>query len=406
MSKTTQTIWKSRLEEHVQETRKYLKYMFNDHLVIVLIFFLAGGASWYSNWLKHIPAHFPSYWVMAVVFSLVLTSSYVRTLIKEADLVFMLPLEAKMDPYLKQAFNFSFISQLFPLIAVSIIALPLYSAVSSGDLMLYVLILAQMILIKGLNTAIQWRITYFQGKHVRWIDAVIRFLLNTMLMYTVLQAAYAIAIVFYLLYAVYLIYLTNAVKKQPFQWELHISDELKRKQRFYRLANLFTDVPHLKKQVKRRAYMDWVLQFVLYEQRKAFSYMYVRAFLRSNDYFGLVFRLTVVFVLILLYTGAAGWVGALLVLFTVFITGVQLVPLTKHFAHLSLQALYPVSQQEKDRSFFVLVRNVLIIQSILLSSAVFPAGGWKGSGLALLISLVFVLVLFKPYVQSRLKKMR
>ena len=73
MSKTTQSIWKSRLEEHIQDTRKYLKYMFNDHLVIVLIFFLAGGASWYSNWLKQIPAHFPSYWVMAVVFSLVLT---------------------------------------------------------------------------------------------------------------------------------------------------------------------------------------------------------------------------------------------------------------------------------------------------------------------------------------------
>ncbi|MDI6663998.1 exoprotein ABC transporter permease EscB, partial [Bacillus altitudinis] len=74
--------------------------------------------------------------------------------------------------------------------------------------------------------------------------------------------------------------------------------------------------------------------------------------------------------------------------------------------HLSLQALYPVSQQEKDRSFFVLVRKVLIIQSFVLSSAVFPAGGWKGSGLDLLISLVFVLVLFKPYVHSRLNKMR
>lgn len=156
---------------------------------------------------------------------------------------------------------------------------------------------------------------------------------------------------FYLIYGVYLVYLTNAVKKQPFQWEMHISDELKRKQRFYRLANLFTDVPHLKKQVKRRAYMDWMLKFVPYDQRKTFSYMYVRAFVRSNDYFGLVFRLTAVFVLIILYTGAAGWVGALLVLFTVFITGVQLVPLTKHFAHLSLQALYPVSQKEKDRSF-------------------------------------------------------
>lgn len=135
---------------------------------------------------------------MAVVFSLVLTSSYVRTLIKEADLVFLLPLEGKMEPYLKQAFNFSFISQLFPLIAVSIVALPLYSAVSSGGITGYVLILAQMILIKGLNTAIQWRITYFQGKHVRWLDAALRFLLNMMLIYTVLQAAYVIAIVFIL----------------------------------------------------------------------------------------------------------------------------------------------------------------------------------------------------------------
>ncbi|MFS0654995.1 ABC transporter permease [Bacillus sp. 179-C3.3 HS] len=406
MSKSTLTIWKSRLEEYVQETRKYMKYMFNDHLVIVLIFFLAGGASWYSQWLKNIPAQFPSYWVMAVVFAFILTSSYVRTLIKEADLVFMLPLEGKMEPYLKQAFNFSFITQLFPLVAAAIIALPLYIAVSSGDLMLYVLILAQMILIKGLNTAIQWRVTYFQGKNVRWLDAIFRFVLNTLLVYTVLQAAYVFAIVLYVLYAGYLIYLTNAVKKQPFQWELHISDELKRKQRFYRLANLFTDVPHLKKQVKRRVYMDWVLQFVPYEQRKTFSYMYVRAFLRSNDYFGLVIRLTLVFVLIILYTGATDWIGALLVLFTVFITGVQLVPLTKHFAHLSLQALYPVSQQEKDRSFFVLVRNVLIIQSILLSASLLPAGGWKASGLALLVSLAFVLVLFKPYVQGRLKKMR
>ncbi|MFJ5963896.1 ABC transporter permease [Bacillus sp. NPDC093026] len=406
MNKTTQSIWKSRLKEHVQETRKYLKYMFNDHLVIVLIFFLAGGASWYSGWLKEIPSQFPSFWVMAIVFSFVLTSSYVRTLIKEADLVFLLPLEAKMEPYLKQAFNFSFISQLFPLIAVSIVALPLYSAVTTGDLVFYILILAQMLILKGLNTAIQWRITYFQGKHVRWLDVGFRFILNTVLVYTILQAAYAITIVVYIIYAVYLIYLTNAVKKQPFQWELHISDELKRKQRFYRLANLFTDVPHLKKQVKRRIYMDWLFKFVPYNQRKTFSYMYVRAFIRSNDYFGLVFRLTVVFVLIILYTGVTEWVGSALVLFTVFITGVQLVPLTKHFAHLSLQALYPVSQKEKEQSFFALVRNVLIIQSILLSLALLPAGGLKGSGLALLVSFTFVLVLFKPYVQSRLKKMR
>ncbi len=34
------TIWQSRLEEHIKETRMYMKYMLNDHLVIVLIFLL------------------------------------------------------------------------------------------------------------------------------------------------------------------------------------------------------------------------------------------------------------------------------------------------------------------------------------------------------------------------------
>lgn len=31
-------IWKTRIEEYVKETRSYLKYMLNDHLVIVMIF--------------------------------------------------------------------------------------------------------------------------------------------------------------------------------------------------------------------------------------------------------------------------------------------------------------------------------------------------------------------------------
>lgn len=90
-----QGIWKARIEEYIKETRSYLKYMLNDHLVIVMIFFIAGARSWYSKWLKEMPEGFPAYWVMAVLFSLVLTSSYVRTLIKEADLVFCRRLKQK-----------------------------------------------------------------------------------------------------------------------------------------------------------------------------------------------------------------------------------------------------------------------------------------------------------------------
>ncbi|MCI4170848.1 ABC transporter permease, partial [Bacillus spizizenii] len=48
-------IWQSRLQEHIKETITYMKYMLNDHLVLVLIFFLAGAARWYSKWIRDIP---------------------------------------------------------------------------------------------------------------------------------------------------------------------------------------------------------------------------------------------------------------------------------------------------------------------------------------------------------------
>lgn len=105
-------IWKTRIEEYVKETRSYLKYMLNDHLVIVMIF-LAGGASWYSKWLKEMPEGFPAYWVMAVIFSFILTGSYVRTLIKEADLVFFFAARSKDGAVFSAGFPIQFVDANF-----------------------------------------------------------------------------------------------------------------------------------------------------------------------------------------------------------------------------------------------------------------------------------------------------
>ena len=75
----------------------------------------------------------------------------------------------------------------------------------------------------------------------------------------------------YLIMAALYVYFKMIDKKKSFKWELHIEDEIRRKQRFYRIANLFTDVPHLRKQAKRRAYLDWMLRFIPYE----LPYIYV-----------------------------------------------------------------------------------------------------------------------------------
>lgn len=399
-----QGIWKARIEEYIKETRSYLKYMLNDHLVIVMIFFIAGAASWYSKWLKEMPEGFPAYWVMAVLFSLVLTSSYVRTLIKEADLVFLLPLEAKMGPYLKQAFRFSFMTQLFPLIAAALVLAPLYFEASGRIFAAYALVLVQLLILKAWNMAMQWRMTYFGEKNVRIMDQIVRFLLNALALYFALEASYGFALAVYAIMLALIVYFAAAEKKKSFKWELHIEDEIRRKQRFYRLANLFTDVPHLRKQAKRRAYLDWILGLIPYEQKKTFAYMYARAFIRSNDYFGIVLRLTVIFGLIIAYFSTNDWVSAVLIVFTVFITGIQLTPLFDHFSHLSLQELYPVRQEERRKSFFGLLQTVLCIQALLLSLGAAISMHWTGMLAGLLGAALLIFAVMKPYFTSRLKK--
>ncbi|WP_395947883.1 ABC transporter permease [Bacillus sp. WP8] len=74
----------------MQQTTKYLKYIFNHHLLILLIFFLPPRPTSYTSSLKHIPPHFPSYSLIPLLFSLLLTTSYLPTLIKQPHLLFFL----------------------------------------------------------------------------------------------------------------------------------------------------------------------------------------------------------------------------------------------------------------------------------------------------------------------------
>jgi ABC-2 type transport system permease protein len=398
-------IWKTRLEEHIKESRTYLKYMLNDHLVIVLIFLLAGGATWYSGWLRTMPENFPSYLVMALLLSVVLTSSYVRTLLKEPDVVFLLPIEARMEPYIKNAFRYSFVSQLFVLIAVSIVLIPLYVQTTGKPLSALLFVLVQLVIYKWWNLAVEWRASYTTGHSMIVYDKIARFVINLCGIYAVLHSFYMYSIIVYVIMAALLVWLTAEAKKKSFKWERHIANEIQRKQRFYRIANLFTDVPHLRKHAKRRMYMDWILKLIPYKQKNTFRYMYARALVRSGDYFGLGFRLTVIFALVILYFSANQWITGGLIALAVFFTGIQLAPLYGHFSQLSLPELYPVSKEKKISSFFLVLKSVLLVQTVLLVIVSIFKMHWTGTLAGFIASLLLIFGILPPYVSSRLKKM-
>ena len=62
--------------------------------------------------------------------------------------------------------------------------------------------------------------------------------------------------------------------------------------RFYRFANYFTDVPHLKGSVSRRAWLGFLMRPPKLEKAKAQRHLVKRTFIRTDDIFWLWVRLT------------------------------------------------------------------------------------------------------------------
>lgn len=401
---SVEEIWNKRLEAHLTEVRSYTRYMFNDHLLIVLVFMLGGGAVWYSNWLKHVPSGFPAYWMMAFVYSLVMLSTSVRTLLKEADIVFLLPLEKQMNVYFKKAIPYSYFSQLYMLFIPIVVFAPLYFAVSETNAQSYLLIVFQLLLIKGWNLWVNWLSSFLDDSSSKTLETVIKFILNALVIYFVLSVQMLFVFPLYVIMALLLLYYNKAAAGKGLKWEKLIEQENGKKQSFYRLANLFTDVPKLKKQAKRRKYLDWILSAISYKKDHAYKYMFARAFIRGTDYFGVFIRLTVICGLILLFVHVNTLGAAILVISAVFLTGVQLIGLHKHFDLLMMPDLYPVTEDSKKKGFYDVLQTVLLVQSVILAIFLLAGAKWIEGASGLIAGIVFTLLFVQGYVRARLNK--
>ncbi|WP_170289325.1 ABC transporter permease [Metabacillus lacus] len=402
--KNIHDIWTTRLHAHVTEVRAYLRYMMNDHLLFVLIFLGAGGALWYQDWLSTLDESFPAVWIMTFVFAAVTVKAAVRTLLKEPDLVFLLPLEMKMDEYFKKAKVYSFFSGLYPLLLLGAGLAPLYFAVTDATGIQYLLIFLQLLAIRSWNMMLSWKISFLQEPFTGLFSTAVRFALNAAVIYFILQNAYLFALAVYLIMLLLYLYISLQAKGKGIKWDYLIRQEYLRKQAFYRLANLFTDVPKLRKQAKRRAYLDPVLRLISYNRENVYQYLYARAFLRSSDYFGVFARLTVIFAVLIVSLSPGEIAAPIFSLAVIYITGIQLIGLYQHFDMLTLPDLYPAALAHRKPKFLQVLLFVLSVQAVLLSIAVLVAAGVTAFLFSLLGGMLFAFVFVRIYVAKRLKR--
>jgi ABC-2 type transport system permease protein len=395
-------LWKERFFGFSKEIQKYLRYIFNGHLVFVMVIGLGGVAYYYSEWVKTLTSEFPAELIMAFVLAIVLTRSPILTFLKEADTIFLLPLETKLQGYFTKSIILSLVLQTYLLLFIFAAFMPMFAKVTGADFTDFWLLMLIMIMVKYLNLRIHWHVLKFQERLTVNIDGCIRFLLNAVLLYLLFVKANTwFSILIILLLAGLLSYYRQAVKDKALKWERLVELEGKRMMAFYRVANLFTDVPKLRGKVARRKYLDWIVSFVPYKQNKSYLFLYARTMLRANDYAGLLIRLTFIGSFVLA-AFVSIWASVLVTVFVLYITGIQLLPVWKQHELKIWVSLYPLPDILREKAVIQLVSYFLLFETVLFFIVLLVLGNWMAAVASIVAGMVFILI-FKNYAAKKLK---
>lgn len=397
-------LWKERFRHFLKEVRTYSKYVFNDHLKFIFVFIIGAGAYYYQQWLQTLTSSFPTALVMAVLIGLALTAGSIQTLLKEADLVYLLPVEEKLKPYFTKAFLFTFMIQLYIIAIVAAALAPLYFQQMKQTGAGYIWIVLAFVIVKAWNLFVAWEKSFLTDQNIQRADWFIRFILNGLFVYFLVERTSVLVIGgIVLLMVLYLAIMHQMVKGKPLNWEYLISEEGKKMMLLYRIANMFVDVPALKERVSRRKWLDFILSII--GEKRTYLYLYTRTFLRSGNYFGLYVRLLALGGVILYFIPFL--YGRFIVsLIFLYLIGYQLLTLWKHHRMKIWLDLYPIGGEEKKKDFLTLLNAILITGSVIFTIIfALATKDFMMTGILLVVSIVFSIGFVYQYGAKRIERL-
>lgn len=296
----------------IQRCLKYLRYVLNDHFVLVLMVLLGFLSLQYRSLLEHFPANpWLVYLLLAVVTILLFLAGRPATYLESADCVFLLPKESDVLTIIQQSrMRAWFLWGMLQFLG-QLLLLPLYLKL-------------------GLSLPLFWLyvLTLTVGKY-GWLVFQTGFLMQS----------------------------------GNVDWERAVQYETRRQQGILQFYSLFTHVKGINSDVKRRRYLDPLLALVKKRQARVWDYLFLRSFLRSGDVFWISLRLEILSVASFLLVQESWLATGLASLFD-YLLLFQLLPLYHAYDYHYLTRLYPVAQQEKVASFKRIVQLILYLAFI------------------------------------------
>lgn len=396
-----------RLARHLKKMMKYMRYVFNDHFILVCVFLLGGLGFYYSQVLKTLPENFIWGRPIVLVFWLVLLQiGRIATLAEEADKVFILPKEPEMNTYLNRAIRYSFWLPIVALFLMGGMSMPLVVVSTGWAFSTFFYFIVMLGILKASHLRLQKYELYQVKSRERslwfavWLATsivAIAFSLYVLPLAGPLAAGVQ-AVLFYLV-------LKKKEAAVSLDWELMVQKEKNRMHRIYQFIHLFTDVPEISSSVKRRKFLDPLLNKIKKTSQNTYLYLYARSFLRGSEYSGLFIRLVLVAGAILFFLKEF-WISMGVSVLFIYLIGFQLIPIYTQFDYMVMTHLYPVPNGQKKQAVAKLVTVLLLVAAILFSLFVLIAlPDFKEAAMVVVALIVEVLLFAKFYVPYRLKKM-
>lgn len=395
-------LFKDRLAEHMKRLNRYLRYIFNGHFMIALLFIIITVAIYYQQWLAQLSDSFPALLVSALFLGLVASYNPLQFLLKGPDQVFLIVKEVQLRPYFRYGFLYNYIVQLYIVVIVFAALLPLYThAQPEATKKNYVTLLFIVLFIKAWNMMLNSHMLQVRSDRIRMLEMIGRMLLTILFFYTFMKGEFVV-ISALLLFAYFFNSFRFAQRRAGIAWDRLIDNDEARLGSFYRFVQMFADVPHVKRQMKKRRILSsFVHSFSTHNQDMTFSYLYRLTFLRSADYFPLFVRLTIIGIILILFVPILS-LKVLFALLFIYMTMFQLVPLYYHHRTIQWLELYPIDVERRRKTFERFLLALGLAQTFIFSLVFAVIFQFTGALITLVLGNAFNHIFLSVYVRKKI----
>lgn len=322
------TIFEARVRKYQKKSMKYIRYMLNDHFLIVLFFLFGFIMVQYSNWIQTIRVlEWPLLGLLAGLLASIPFFGGIATLLEPADAIFLSVVGQDFKAYLQKAIRRSWALPLLVMLVSTGIAFPIVAQAFGTNTSMFTKIFLLQVLFKDLL----FRCTKYAYRgvlHFTWIEKLGIYVIavaNFFGMFLWISEGWSfVLLVIPILLSIFIEYYYGKAAF-VYRFDSMIELELTRQQRIYRLYALFVDVPMVHKpQAQRRSYLDTVLKVLVGKNPTGHRYLVSRTVVRTSQYMSLLLQLAVVSFVVALFSQEYYWnfiVNALLVM----LLGFQLV---------------------------------------------------------------------------------